>query len=107
MNFIRDSHRCSGISGCKNNLKLLSESYRIVLGVLISGTNGVYSGVVTRGGGSESRTFLSTISGLYGIIPVCFQDDMIVLDLNAWPRKVLNAARNSTLENNSSPVEIA
>ena len=64
------------------------------------------SGVVWRGG-NELRTFSNTISGLYGIIPVCFYAERIVVLLNALRRKELNVARNSTLEKFSSSVETA
>ncbi len=80
---------------------------RMVLGVSASGVYSGASGVVSRGGGNVLRTTSNTISGLYGIRPVFFHAETIVVLLNALARNVLNAAKNSVLEKVSSPVEIA
>ena len=66
-------------------------------------------GVAGRGGagGCTSRTLLSTSNRLYGISPVCLQADLIVVLLKAFARKSLNALRNSSLLNFSSPIYIA
>lgn len=71
------------MSGYSINSTPVVVNCRIVLGVCVSGTNSVTSGVFSRGEGSELRPFSSTISGSYGIRLVCLYADCIVVDLNA------------------------